>query len=42
MPTVFNFQDTVGGTSSTLHKELRVSGINTWESGFVQEVGKGN
>lgn len=41
VPTVFNFQNTVGRTSSTLHKELRVSGINTWESGLVQEVEKG-
>ena len=42
VPTVFNFQNTVGRMSSTLHKELRVSGINTWESGLVQEVEKGN
>lgn len=30
--TVFNFENTVSRMSSTLHKELRVSGINTWES----------
>ena len=34
---VFNFQNKVSRMSSTLYKELRAFGINTWESGLVQE-----
>lgn len=33
--TVFNFQNTVSRISLTQQKELRVSGVNTWESGLV-------